>query len=64
MSNKESNKEPISTFLQLEGKKIARVHLHGINCVTLETECGERYMIETVCVLPTLGLYGMEVTKE
>lgn len=50
-------------FIKLEGKKIVKAHVHGVGCVTLETDTGEFFMIETECVIPSLGLYGMTVTE-
>jgi hypothetical protein len=52
-----------NSFLQLKDKKIIHVEVHGINSVSLKTEDGN-YRIEIVCVLPNLGLYGMEVIPE
>jgi len=52
------------SFLQLKDKKIIHVEVHGINSVSLKTEDCKIYRIETVCVLPSLGLYGMEVIED
>ena len=57
----------INTFYHLEGKTIAKVRLHGVNCVSVETTDGHFYMVETICVLPSLQLHGVEcrtATKE
>jgi hypothetical protein len=57
------NNDPTNTFKMLQGRTIKRVHLHGINCVTLETTDGKWFRVETVCILPSLGVYGMEVVE-
>lgn len=58
-----STSAPTDTFSMLEGKTIKTVRIHGVNCVSFETEDGKFFMAETVCVLPTLGLYGMEMSE-
>ena len=50
-------------FVSIEGKKIIRFHVLGVNCVGFEVEDGKCFVIETVCVQPSLGIYGMEITE-
>jgi predicted methyltransferase len=65
--NEDDLVEGIDFMKQLEGKTIARVRIHGVNCASLETTEGKFYMLATECILPTLSLYGVEmheVSKE
>lgn len=55
--------EGIDFMKQLEGKTIAKVRIHGVNCASVETTDGKFYMVSTVCVLPTLSLYGIDVEE-
>lgn len=49
------------SFKKLEGKTIKKVEILGVNFVTLEMEDGSLYSVETICVLPSLNLSGIEV---
>ena len=51
----------IESFIQLKDKKIVNVHVHGINSVSLETEDGKWFLVETECIQSSLHLYGMRV---
>jgi hypothetical protein len=46
-------------FLELKGKTVSRVNLHGVNCVSLEMSDGTYYMLNAECIFPTLQLYGV-----
>ena len=67
MDNDVAIKEAVKTesrdinegFLDLQGKTVARVNLHGVNCVSLEMSDGTCYMLNTECIRPSLQLYGI-----
>ena len=53
------NKQVNDGFVNLQGKTISRVNLHGVNCVSLEMSDGTSYMLNVESILPSLNLYGM-----
>lgn len=57
------NQESIESLSQLEGKTIAKIRCHGINSMSVETTEGRFYMVNTVCILPSVRLYGLEAEE-
>lgn len=57
------NNSVIDSMKLLEGKTIAKVHVHGVNCATIETDKEEFFMVESIRVCGMLPVYGIEVTQ-
>jgi len=48
----------------LVGKKIVKVDDDACNCISLETENGETFVLETECMNSQLGLYGIVLNND
>ncbi len=58
------NVSPSDSLKLLEGKTIKLVKAHSVNSVTIVTECGQKFEIETEAVIPSMSIYGMNCTQK